>query len=150
MATFALRLHHREQVKENESKSEVTVFYDLILKVATHYFCYILLIWNKSWNPMNTLCEGVAQGCDTRRWESLRANSDAAYIEQRSILNSELACNGCSWKRRATSSIITEQERKEWVQIEVNCYHEWWQVAELDLMAFLKIVFHVEWGKVIC
>lgn len=136
MATFALRLHHREQVKENASKTEVTAFYNLILKVATHYFCYILLMWSKSLNPMNTLHEGIAQGRDTRRRESLRANSDAAYLGQRSTLNPELACNECSWRRRATSSIITEQERKGWVQMEVNCYHWWGHVAGLGLMAF--------------
>lgn len=75
-----------QQANEKECKQDKT--HNLMLEATTHHFCHILLIRSKSLNPVNTLMRRLHKGVNTRRWASLGANSEAAYLEQRSTLSS--------------------------------------------------------------
>lgn len=47
--------------------------------------------------------------------------------------------DGSSWRRRNSSSLITELERHTWRKVEVDCCSWWWQVVGPKLMTYLFI-----------
>lgn len=51
----------KQEKPENASKTEVTVFCNLISKVTSHHFCYILFVRCKS-----LVLDGITQGVSTR------------------------------------------------------------------------------------
>lgn len=84
----------KEQAHKGASQNRShTVFYSLILKVAYHHNCHILL-FTKS-NPCNL--EGTTQRCNARRRELLGANLEADYHTGESGLQRHIPLWETSW-----------------------------------------------------
>ena len=64
--------------RENASKTEATVFCNLISEVTCHHFCPVLLMRSESLCPAHTPGEGIVRGCEGRGWESLGTILEAA------------------------------------------------------------------------
>ena len=87
MTTFAFLLHYNQQVKENARRQKSQPFKPNLKSGNPSLLLYFAHL-KQVMKSRNTVGEETAQGRGTRRWVSLGANSEAAYIEQRSILSS--------------------------------------------------------------
>lgn len=47
-------LHQSQQRREFATKSEVAIFYNLIMRVTDHHLCHVLLVRSKSQGPAHT------------------------------------------------------------------------------------------------
>ena len=63
-----------EEPERECDKTEVMVFYNLILEVASCHLCHILFVRNKSLDPNRTQGWAMTRDVDTGRWMSLGAN----------------------------------------------------------------------------
>ena len=71
-----------QQEIETAKKTEVRVFFNLIVEVKSHHFCCILLIRSESLGLAHTQRRGVHKSVNTRRWASLRVCLEAALPQE--------------------------------------------------------------------
>ena len=74
-----------QRARESSSKTETSVFCNLILEVISHHFCHILFVRKESLGPAHTQGEEIPQRCEYQEVGFVTATLEGCLLQMSSI-----------------------------------------------------------------